>query len=154
MFRYATRAAGDDNAGLFTYVHNCGLPVLTVLLLSYLARPTPTASVPLTTVDEDGNNAVSMGGPWSTERSSTTPANPPGAPGVSADATKRHRSYRPKASMPTPLKFHGRSRPIDGGAAITSYEIQVRTVAVDATHDDLAAAPVFFEGDNGRDRPG
>ena len=28
--------------------------------------------------------------------------------------------------MPTPLKFHGRSRPIDGGADITSYEIQVR----------------------------
>ena len=102
----------QDNAGLYTYVHMGINQANNAALL-----PGATYTYRVRAVNEVGG--VSRGGPWSVEKTSTTPANTPDAPaaapegeGVDADSIK--------VDWDAPTN--------DGGAVITSYELQVRTV--------------------------
>ena len=67
------------------------------------------------------------GGPWSNEVSVTTPANAPHAPAAPKDARQRRRT----GGDADTIKITWEAPADDGGADITSYELQVRTVDAD-----------------------
>ena len=100
-------AATDDDSGLFGHVHNtiaADTPLLPGTTYTYRVRA----------LNDDGGV---RGGPWSAEKSYTTPANTPSTPaapggeGVDSDS----------------IKIDWEAPDNDGGADITSYELQVRS---------------------------
>ena len=129
----------DNSGGLFTRIHSMNAtdsPLLPGATYTYRVRAVNT------------DETVVRGGPWSTERSSTTPANPPDAPGVTADNVNGTAPTGEGIDADT-IEVSWAKPANDGGAAITSYELQVRTVAVGSEMPDLDAAAAFFEGDTG-----
>ena len=131
----------DGTGGLYTHLHNMnattvGSTLLPGTIYTYRVRAVNNDSVL-------GGNVVSRGGPWSAEKSSATPANTPGAPGFST-AAPNGTAPRGTGGDSDTIVVSWDKPANDGGAAITSYELQVRTTPPTGTDDDAD----FFDDDN------